>query len=103
MKGAKPSFDFKKPFYYKFWNRLGKTNQLFYGLTATILFLSYGTMREGWNNNKFLVAQENWLKNEVRTSNSPRYLALDEEDPPVPLEPKTPEEIFRYQFARLRQ
>lgn len=101
MTEPKTVFQFKKTLLKRFWNRFDYTARVFTFFFVAILITSAGTMRDGLRNTKALDTKDIWIKTSVRDLKREEFKDLDEEDPPVPLKPKTNVEQFRAEFSKM--
>lgn len=100
---SKPIFDPKKPWWQRYWHRLGAKYQFAVYLMIGTAVMNYDIAKIAFRSQTNREYEELWLKTKVRNLNDPKYAYLDEEDPPIPLIKLTPEEQFRAEFRRLVQ
>lgn len=71
------------------------------GIFVLIVITNAKGIREGLENSKLSEIREQWIRDEVKVPDNVGARLLDEEDPPVPLQPSTGLHQFKAEFAKL--
>lgn len=101
MNQNKTVFDFKKPTWKRLINRFDLVSRTFTFIFVAIMLGSIGTMREGLRNTDIRDKRDIWIKMSVRNLENKEFTKLDEEDPPIPLKPRTGIEQFKAEFSKI--
>lgn len=78
----KPVFNFKIPFYQRFWNRLTIPLRGYVFFVAGLGIYFFPGIRKGLKINKFYEERDTWIKENVRDPHNLGFAHIDNTEPP---------------------
>lgn len=99
---TKQIFAYYKPYWKKTWNKVGLVGRMVLFLGTAIIISTQGVWRQAFRNGEAFEEKHRWIKERVRDIKRTEFNHLDEELPPVTIEPKTNLELFREEFSKIR-